>query len=146
MSDNKAPNIPNHVFWFTWGFLLFAIAAYLFVLQANPPEVAEEESRPDKSFVRIVALVACGNLAISFAIRILYTLRFARHEDPVKRAYVFTSCLISWALAEAVAIYGLILGLQGASVYDYGGFFLAGFSALIFLIPSFALPGTNGID
>ena len=115
----------------------------LIVLQLNPPQLAEGESGPSKSFVRIVALVACGNLAISFAIRILVTMRFAKQEDPAKQAYVLPSCLLSWALAEAVAIYGLILGLQGASIYDYGSFFLAGFSALIYLIPSFAMAGNN---
>ena len=141
MSDEPSPSIPNHVFWFIWACLLFVVPVYLLVLQLNPPRLAEGESAPDKSFVRKVALVACANLLLSFAIRIFVTRRIARQGDSRKQAYLFPSCLFSWALAEAVAVYGLVLGLQGASVYDYAGFLIAGFSALVYLIPSFALPG-----
>ena len=140
MSDDPSPNIPNHVFWLIWASLLFVIPVYLIILQFHPPKLAESELPLDKSFVRMVALVACGNLLISFAVRILVTMRLARRGDPSKQVQVLATCLVSWTLAEAVAIYGLVLGLYGASVYDYAGFFIAGFSALVYLIPSFALP------
>lgn len=130
-------NIPGSVLWLTWATLLLTIVIYFLILQVHAPEIADRQSTPDKPTVRKVALLACLNFAMAFGIWHAFALRFARDRNNRRRAWIFPTCLISWLLAEAVAIYGLVLGIMGVSAYDYGGFLLAGFSALIYLIPNF---------
>lgn len=137
MRKLQGKKIPGHVLWHIWAALLMAIVFYFLVLQFCPIRPAQGVTGPEKNHVRKIALLSCCQLAISFAIWHAVILRSARDKDPGQRSRVFPGCLVSWALAEAVAIYGLVLGFQGASIYDYGGFLLSGFSALIYLIPNF---------
>jgi len=41
-------------------------------------------------------------------------------------------------LVEAIALYGLVLGMFGYPPRVYGGFILTGFVALVILAPTFA--------
>lgn len=129
--------MPGRVLWLTWATLLLTIPIFLLVLQVHAPRIAEAQSARDKAVVRRIALLACLNFAIGFAIWHAVTLRFARDKNRRRRIWLLPTCMISWLLAEAVGIYGLVLGMLGASIYDYGGFLLAGFSSLIYLIPNF---------
>ena len=79
-------------------------------------------------------------IPISFSIRFLLTARQAKSSDDKKRAKAFSSYIISIALAESAAIYGLVLGLQGAPMSDCITFFVIGFVAIILQPPTVLFP------
>jgi len=122
--------------WIIWGFLTSSVFTYFVVLQFIGSE-KEVAIFPDEMMVKILTGVAVLNLLISFGIRKMVTLPLSEKLEPKNFQKLMASCIISWALAESVAIFGLILGLMGAPMSTCGLFFLAGFGAMVFQSPSF---------
>jgi F0F1-type ATP synthase membrane subunit c/vacuolar-type H+-ATPase subunit K len=123
--------------WVIWGALTLSILLYFVILQMTGHE-EEPKVPPGPGFVQILTGAALVSLVSSFVIRKVVTLPLAEKlNDPANFAKILTSCIISWALAEAVAIYGLVLGMMGAPILTCGLFFIAGFGAMIRLTPNF---------
>ncbi len=135
MQNDRADAPTPMVFWAIWGALTASIVIYLVVLQVvrgTPPEEG-----PDGTLVVMFSGLAVVNLAVAFGVRLFHTNRIARRREPEKRAALLSACIISWALAEAVAIYGLVLGFLGAAESTSHVFFLVAFTAMLFLTPRF---------
>ncbi len=142
--NQRSPHIPGRLFWIIWTSLLFAAASYLLILQFFPAPPTGEQTSLDKTRVRTFAFIACGNLLAGFAVWLLRVSKLAGEPSPAAHHNtLFTACLLSWGLVKTVAVYGLVLGLQGYPIDDYGGFLLSGFSALIFMMPRFASMDEN---
>ena len=78
-------------------------------------------------------------IALSFAIRLLVTTRIAEsvESDSAMQQRLFGSYIVSLALAEATAIFGLVLAFTGAPLSGYLPFIIAGFGALLLQPPTF---------
>ena len=120
--------------WVIWGALLMAVAIYFLVLQQGV--VTEDPDGPWKN-IRAPLIVASSLLLVaSFSIRFLVTRQVvARSGEPTQSS--FASYMVSLALAETTAIFGLVIGFQGAPKEEYSAFFLIGFVALLFQPPTF---------
>ena len=137
--DNQQPinKSPNILLWIIWFALLTAILTYLAVLKISfQPE--EGTTLENDMLVKILGGVGLCGIAAAFFIRNVITLPMAKKLTPETMMNVLPSCIISWALAESVAIYGLVLGFQGAPFSISSAFFLVSFAAMIFLSPNFA--------
>lgn len=126
------------VLWIMWGALLSSVVVYLVVLHLTGSEVAEN-SPVDKNLVKILSGVALGSIIVSAMIRWKITLPMVRKSTPETLSRVLPSCIVSWALAESVAIFGLVLGFMGEPISTFGVFFIASFGTLVCLTPNFSL-------
>ncbi len=122
--------------WLIWGFLTSSVFLYFVILQIIGND-KENVAPPDDMMVKILTGLALVNFMGSFLIRKIVTLPLSEKLDQQNFQKLMASCIISWALAESVAIFGLILGLIGAPMSTSGLFFVAGFGAMVFLSPSF---------
>lgn len=122
--------------WIIWGALTFSIVAYLVVLHVAGPE---EKNTGGVSLAGILAAVSAVNLVVSFGVRwfLNRVVKSTKEGEPIDFGRVLTFSVISWALAEAVAIYGLVLGFTGEPFSVYSGFFIAAFVAMVTLAPTF---------
>ncbi len=133
------PPLPRITWWLIWGALLNAVIVYAVVLQVSPPEPAGDENswlmlRNILLGVAIVAVVA------SFGIRLFVTTRIADKNDPGGVQKMFASYIVSLALSESAAIFGLVIAFMGAPLSEYLAFFVIGGLGLIAQPPTFLPP------
>jgi F0F1-type ATP synthase membrane subunit c/vacuolar-type H+-ATPase subunit K len=113
-----------------WAALLVALAGYLAALAAlvRTPATA---TTPDVAALRMMlyALAVPCVGAIFFFRRQLLDAARPRHRP------VLTTYVLCWALAESVALYGLVLGILARSFGDAGPFFVLAGALLLWLRP-----------
>ncbi len=144
MNDSSpAPLIPPKItWWILWGALLNAVIIYVVVLQVSPPEPGKEGSW---LMLRNILLgVAIVSIVISFGIRLFVTRRLVENPNPAVVQKAFASYIVSLALSESAAIFGLVLAFTGAPLSDYLAFFVIGGLALIGQPPTFLPPSNTG--
>lgn len=118
-----------------WGALLMSIVIYIAVLEFSAKEVTATAS-DNQPLVFILAGVALVNIFISVGINRLYIRPAAKKPDHFSG--VMNGCIVSWALAESAAIFGLVLGFLGSPRTISALFFAAGFITMLFVAPKFA--------
>lgn len=130
------PGNPSLLLWIVWGALTFSIVVYLVVLQVAAPE---EKDTGGASLAGVLAAVSVVNVVVSFGARwfLQRIVKKGKEGEPIDFSRVLSLSIISWALAEAVAIYGLVLGFTGEPFSVYSGFFVAGFVVMVALAPTF---------
>ncbi len=138
--ENRAtpPTQAKLMFWIIWAALAFSIIIYFVVLKTVATGSEEVLEKPDQSIVLVLAGVGLLSIAVSLGIRILLVNPRIGKLAPGEIMKVFPHCIISWALAEAVGIYGLVLGFMGHPIGSYGLFFVTSFCTMLFLAPTFA--------
>ena len=109
---------PEKVYWIIWAALLSAIAVYAvlaFSGVAGTPEASDASQI--EILVKILGGIAAVNLLIAFSVRRWVSNRAAVPEEISGSRPSFSSFaahMVSWALTESVALFGLILALRGA--------------------------------
>ena len=139
-SATAALKTPKITWWIIWGMMSFSIVIYAIILQTSGRGGEADAAGNGLDLKNILLPIAIVAVVISFSIRFLLTARQAKSSDDKIRVKAFSSYIISIALAESAAIYGLVLGLQGAPMSDCITFFVIGFGALILQPPTVLFP------
>ncbi|MEZ5431286.1 MAG: hypothetical protein R3F31_08950 [Verrucomicrobiales bacterium] len=107
---------PEKVYWIIWAALFSAIAVYALLAFSG---VAGTPESSDASQIEILAKILGGiaalNLLIAFSVRRWVSNRDAIAEEVSLSRSSFSSFaahMVSWALTESVALFGLILALR----------------------------------
>lgn len=120
--------------WIIWVMLMAGVLFYAAILHFMKP-VPEDPSAATKLLFPLIVM-GFLNLAISFAVRFMVTPKLVRDGSPQAVA----TYIVSLAMAESVAIFGLVLGFTGATIAVYSPFMLVSFAALLFQSPKVLKP------
>ena len=140
MNDQKPAlaTPPKITWWIIWGALLNAVIVYVVVLQVSPPEPREDD---EWLMLRNILLgVAIVSIVISFGVRLFITTRLAGKDEPAALQKAFASYIVSLALSESAAVFGMVIAFLGAPLAEYLAFFVIGGLALIAQPPTFLPP------
>jgi hypothetical protein len=126
----------NPIIKIIWMAMMFAVIIYgvagMVVSKSNNGVQTPENI----NFISaILGLVALGDTAFLFlGVKKIFSMKPGM--SPLPESNYMTFCIIRWAMAEAIAIFGLILLIMGASIAT-GLFFLSwSFVMMLFLSPS----------
>lgn len=106
---------PRLIAWFIWIALTQSVIIYFVVLQMSGIEASSAASADNAGLKKILLITGTSLLVLSFIIRFMVT--------PVNPALSIPSYIISLALAETSAIFGLVLGFQGVPLPELYLFF-----------------------
>ena len=118
--------------------MLISIVLYLVMVVQLPAHTA-----PNPLLFRVLALLAVANVGVLFFLRRVFVdgpteaLRTSP-QDPAALAKWKSGHILTWAFAEAIALYGLVLHFLGFSMREISPFFLAG--ALLIVVFGPKLP------
>lgn len=117
------------------GAFLVSIILYAVVAKILPAATA-----PNVVIYRAIALLAVVDVAIIFVCRRMMVRPaegvLASHpEDPAALARWRTGYLITYALSEAAALYGLVLHFLGFNLVQVAPFLITGFVLILFYAP-----------
>jgi len=138
--DDQTLKAQKIVHWVIWGSLTMAVIIYVVLLQLSGTEVDPEAS--EGNLLSILLVVSGGCVTVSFAIRFLVTKKLAAKAERKFSMIALPTYIVSLALAESVAVYGLLMGTQGVPMKEYMLFFAVSFFALLLQPPTF-LRGEN---
>jgi len=95
---------------------------------------------PNAAFFHAIGLVSILSVvAIFFVRRILLAssqqLLAAQPEDKTVLGRWRGAYIVTWALCESIALYGIVLRFAGFSVSQWAPFFIAGFALMLWFVP-----------
>ncbi len=125
------------VWWFVWGALTMSALMYLVLLQMRAGEADPDYS--DAGLRSILMMVSLVSVAVSFAVHFFITKSMVAKLEGVAVMKALAPFIVSLALAESVAIYGLLLGMQGEDFSNYIPFFVISFFTLLLVAPVYLL-------
>ena len=108
----------NATWWIVWIGLMFGVLTYAAILHFVAP--APEDPGAATKLLFPLILMGFLNLAISFCVRFFVTPKLVKDGSPQAAA----TYILSLAMAESVAIFGLVIGFMGASIAVYSPFML----------------------
>lgn len=128
----------NKVVWIVWFALIAALGTYLLViwLLAEGGEAPVQENIDNATtLLPILAALGAAQLLALFVVRPIFFFRRYREREfdtprELSGAY-FTMSIVTWAMVEAVAIYGFVLSILTYDMIYYMGFAIP---ALVFMI------------
>jgi hypothetical protein len=134
MTESEQTVDPN-MLWIIWGALLASVILYGVV--ANVVEISDPNTAEFTANIMRWGLAAAALGSMFFAYWIRKTMFFDKEDDPefegAQRAEtLFTTSIISWALCESVAIYGLVLRVLTGDIALFYPF--AGVSVALFIL------------
>jgi hypothetical protein len=117
--------------------LLGSIALYVFVGEHAGPSPA---AAPDRNLYFALTLVAITTMGMIFAVRRLFVLRAevtlaVQPEDTAALNRWRAGYIITYALCEAVALFGLVLRILGFTLSQVTPFYLVGFVLILLFGP-----------
>jgi F0F1-type ATP synthase membrane subunit c/vacuolar-type H+-ATPase subunit K len=120
--------------------LILAVLIYLDILVRFPvPPPFETSGNTFRLIIAVLAILGAGSLAYSYFMPKL-TIKgyksYRRKPRPNEKSQIFSIFLVRAAMLEAVAIYGLILGILGASLEIVAPFFIAALVCLLLTFPT----------
>ncbi len=132
MGEHEKQEVSATTLWITWGALFMSLIIYmvvLFIITGNPENAPE----PDPELISTLR-IAFGGVAVAEIIG-LFVARKAMFFDKLSgdnafaslekmRGTYMTTCILSWALAESVAIYGFVLSFLSYELIYYEVFFV----------------------
>ena len=120
-----------------WIALLVTVGAYLLVLAALLGSRAAPAVAADVATLRrVLMLLTVGLVAAVFWLRRRLPLAAFGAERPAPDAqFVMTTYIVCWALSEAIALLGLVLGLLAQSIGEAYGFFVVAAGLLVWQRP-----------
>lgn len=122
--------------------LLVSIALYVLIGE----RVGQTTVRaPNRNLYFVLTLVAITTVGMIFAVRRLFVLRSeatlaaqtlaAQAEDTAALNRWRSGYIITYALSEAVAVFGLVLRIQGCTLSQVAPFYLVGFVLMLLFGP-----------
>lgn len=116
---------------------LVSIALSVFVAERVAQSVAPA---PNRNLYFVLTLVAITTVGMIFAVRRLFVLRSeatlaAQPEDPEALNRWRSGYIVTYALSEAVALFGLVLRILGFTLSQVAPFYLVGFVLMLFFGP-----------
>lgn len=123
-ADSQSPQPKPMVYWVQWVSLLNAIAIYVIVALLVGSQV--ESSRELRIVPWILGAVSVVLLALVFILRGAFA----------RKTQYGVYLILRWALAEAPAVFGLVLVFLGFPWSIVGVFFAAAFLVLLLLAPT----------
>lgn len=127
--------------WLVWASLLFSVGIYSGLVVSGV--ISRPENAPDAVLVNILLGVAGFNALLTFIMR-FFLRRFIRRENlqprPNWAGRYLPLAIVIWALSEAIAIFGLVLFLIGASAMTYWTFAGLSMGVLVCHMPAFLIP------
>ena len=121
--------------------MLVSILIYVFLIWRIPAR-----SHPQNSTIyAALTVLALSSVVVLFALRRFFAARLlaalsANLEDTAALVQWRASYVISYAVSESIAIYGLLLHFLGFSMKQVAPFLIAGFLLILFLAPSLPKP------
>ena len=117
-------------------FAMLASIILYFVLAETVPAHAV----PNPLVLRLIVVLAFADIAVLLVLRKILVERSAvalsaQPDDPVALVRWKTGQLITYALAEAIALYGIVLHFLGFNTLQVSPFFLAGFFLILIFAP-----------
>jgi len=117
--------------------LLVSIALYVFVGERVGQRV---DLAPNRNLYFLLTLVALTTVGMIFAVWRLFVLRAeatlaAQPEDPAALRRWRSGYIITYALSEAVALFGLVLRILGFALSEVVPFYLVGFVLIVLFSP-----------
>ena len=117
--------------------LLVSIALYVFIGEHVGQSMVPA---PNRNLYFVLTLVAITTVGMIFAVRRLFVLRSeatlaAQPEDTAALNRWRSGYMISYALSEAVALFGLVLRILGFTLSQVAPFYLGGFVLMLLLGP-----------
>lgn len=137
--ENRSPQL---VVMIIWAGLLMAVFTYAVIASVGLAGGEPSAAKPDASLAQTLAWVAAAVSGASLALRPMFLGGFRRGtvslETPAGRSRFMAGNIVCFALAESVAIFGLILALQGNPQETWLVFFAVAIVLMVIHIP---LPG-----
>jgi hypothetical protein len=117
--------------------LLISIALYAFAGERVGQRVA---LTPNRNLYFLLTLVALTTVGMTFAVWRLFVLRSeatlaAQPEDPTARRRWRSGYMLTYALSEVVALFGLGLRIAGFTLSEVAPFYLVGFVLILLFSP-----------
>jgi hypothetical protein len=117
--------------------LLVSISLYVFVGERATPGTA---AMPNRNFYFVLTLVALTTVGMAFAVWRLFVLRSeallaAQPDDAAALGRWRSGFIMTYALSEAVALFGLVLRIVGFSLSEVAPFYVVGFVLLLLFSP-----------
>lgn len=117
--------------------MLASLVLYLFIAEKLARKTAE---LPSFGFYFAITLVALTVAGMVFAVRRLFVLRSEptlalQPEDRAALNRWRSGYIITFALSEAIALFGFVLRVVGFSLAQTAPFYLAGFVLMLFFRP-----------
>jgi F0F1-type ATP synthase membrane subunit c/vacuolar-type H+-ATPase subunit K len=121
-----------------WIALLVAVGMYVLVLAALlGPHATLPVAGDVATLRRVLMLLTVGPVAALLWLRRRLPLAAYGTERPTPDAQsVMTTYVVCWALSEAIALLGLVLGLLAQTIGEAYGFFIVGAALLVWQRPS----------
>lgn len=118
------------------GAMLVSIALYVFVGE----RIAKNPGALPANFYFALTLVAITTMGMIFAVRRLFVLRAevtlaAQPDDSAALKRWFAGHIFTYALCEAVALFGFVLRVLGFTLSQVAPFYLAGFVLMLLFGP-----------
>ncbi len=119
-----------------WGALLVSILLYVLIGE----RAAHSRATLDPTMFRAIALVAILTVAILFMVRRVVVLRALRtlagaSNDSAALLRWRGGCIATFALCEAVALYGFVLRMQGFTLSQVAPFYISGMVLMVYFGP-----------
>ena len=116
--------------------MLISIVLYFIIAAQIPAHIA-----PNPLIFRVLALLAVANLGLVLFLRRIFISNPAEvlrssPEDSSALAKWKSGQLLTWAFAEAIALYGLVLHFLGFAILQVAPFFLAGALLIVIFAPN----------
>ncbi len=117
--------------------LMVSIALYVFVGERVGASLAVA---PDRNFYFALTLVAITTVGMIFAVRRVLVLRTeatlaAQPEDAMALNRWRSGYLVTYALCEALAMFGLVLRVLGFTLSEVSPFYIVGFVLMLLFSP-----------
>lgn len=134
MSDQEQTVDPK-MLWIIWGGLLASVGLYGVV--AHTITISDPSTTGSTARILTYGLAAASLGSIAFAYWIRKAMFFDKEDDPdfegAQRAQtLFTTSIVTWALCESVAIYGLVLRVITGNITLFYPF--AGVAVALFIL------------
>jgi hypothetical protein len=129
--------------WIIWLAMLSSIALYaaIGIYLSQSGELPKSlDAQTLNLLMYVFGIVAIGTIFVIFLIipRLINPKPHLSHHQPsssLRPASELVFCVVRWALAESIAIYGLILLILGGSLAVFGLFAFVSCALLLYLAP-----------
>lgn len=128
-----------------WAALLMAIIAYIVIGE----RVASNRPSPDPIVFRMISLVAISSVVIIFGVRRIIVARAVQAlgnnpEDQPAFMRWRGGSIATFALCEAIALYGFVLRMQGFTLSQVAPFYISGLLLMVYFGPR--RPASNAMS
>jgi F0F1-type ATP synthase membrane subunit c/vacuolar-type H+-ATPase subunit K len=141
MKNEGSEEVNGQVIWIVWAAMLMSMVVYgvvLMVIDIDPSQSPETS----QMFAMVFGGVALVEIGVMFYLRkstFFDRLNDGKFDDEqsLLSAY-FTTSLLTWALAESIAIYGFVVSFLSGNILYFAGFAFFAAAAMLRFRPQHA--------